>query len=240
VPAEPDDWAFVSSGTWSLVGVETPSPVITGAARAANLTNEGGIAGTNRLLRNVMGLWLVQRLRAESDDAPDYETLAAEAGAAPPLASFVDPDDPRFLNPPSMRGAMAGFLAETGQAAPADRGGFVRCALASLALAYRAVLDDLRRVAGREIGTIHVVGGGARNRLLSQMTADATGIAVVAGPVEATAIGNLLGQALALGRIEDLPAARALVRRSFPPEHFEPRERAPWDEMYGRFRRRRD
>jgi len=235
VPADGEDWAYLSSGTWSLVGVETPEPVITDAAREANLTNEGGIASTNRLLRNVMGLWLVQRLRAESNGAPDHETLMAEAGSSRPLASFVDPDDPRFLNPPSMRDAIASFLTETGQAVPSDRGGFVRCALESLALAYRAVLDDLKRVTGREIRTIHIVGGGAQNRMLSQMTADATGVTVVAGPIEATAIGNVLGQALALGHVEDLAAARALVRRSFSPEWFEPGDRSRWDDAYGRF-----
>jgi rhamnulokinase len=235
VPAEGDGWAFLSSGTWSLVGVETDEPVITADARAANLTNEGGIAGTNRLLRNVMGLWLVQCLRSDWGDPPDYDALTAEAEAAPPLAAVVFPDDPRFLNPPSMREAMAAFLRETGQPVPAGRGGFVRCALESLALAYRRVLEDLRRVAGREIRVLHVVGGGARNRVLAQMTADATGVPVVAGPVEATAIGNVLGQALALGFVADLAAARALVRRSFSPETFEPGDRSPWDEAYERF-----
>jgi rhamnulokinase len=240
VPAHGEGWAFLSSGTWSLVGVETPAPVITEAAREANLTNEGGIAGTNRLLRNVMGLWLVQRLRAEAGDSVSYEILMDEAASAPPLTCLVDPDDPRFLNPPSMRDAITDFLVETGQAAPAGRGAYVRCALESLALAYRTVLVDLKRVTGREIETIHVVGGGARNRLLAQMTADATGLEVVAGPVEATAIGNMLGQALALGRVVDLAAARDLVRRSFAPERFAPQGADRWDEAYERLLGRRD
>ena len=236
VPAAGPGWAYVSSGTWSLVGVETDAPVITDAAREANLTNEGGIAGTNRLLRNVCGLWIVQRLRAESADDADYETLAREAAAAPPFACWIDPDDARFLNPTSMRAAIEAYCAETGQARPADRGAFVRCAYESLVLAYRSVVDDLRRVTGRRIETLHVVGGGARNAPLAQMTADATGCEVVAGPVEATAIGNLLGQTLALRVVEDLSAGRALVRRSFGLKHFEPRNRAPWDDAYARFR----
>lgn len=234
VPSGGEDWAYISSGTWSLMGVETRTPVITGEALRFNFTNEGGIAGTNRLLKNITGLWLVQRLRDELAPDTDYGELSEWASSAPPLVSLVQPDDPRFLNPGSMVEAITGFCAETSQPVPATTEAFVRCAFESLALRYRTVLGEIEQLTGRRLDTIHVVGGGARNRLLNQMTADATGRPVVAGPVEATAVGNLLAQALGLGVLASHAEGRAIVRRSFPVESFEPGETGPWAETWER------
>jgi rhamnulokinase len=239
VPFEPDRaGAYISSGTWSLVGLELSAPVIEPAALAANLTNEAGAAGTVRLLRNVMGLWLVQECRrAWSLAAREwcYDDLIALAASAPAFGPLIDPDDGRFLRPGDMPGAIAEACRESGQEAITDTGRVVRCALESLALRYRWTLDRLEAVTGRRVDTVHVVGGGARNRLLCQMTADATGRPVVAGPVEATAAGNLLVQALALGLVGSLAEARELVRRSFPLERYEPRWPERWEEAWARF-----
>lgn len=216
------NWAYISSGTWSLVGVEVPDAVRTDAAFRAGLTNEGGVDGTLRLLKNVMGLWLVQRCRAAFGADADYDVLTRQAEESPPLRSRIDPDDPRFLNPPDMPAAIAGFCRETGQPVPETPGQFVRCCLESLALKYRDVLDRLAAVTGVPIEVVHVVGGGSRNRLLNQLTADATGLPVVAGPVEATALGNVLVQARAAGELGSLADLRAVVRESFAPEVFSP------------------
>ncbi|MGD8362682.1 MAG: FGGY-family carbohydrate kinase, partial [Gemmatimonadota bacterium] len=234
VPAEGDDWGFISSGTWSLVGMETPAPVITERAMKLNFTNEGGIAGTNRLLKNITGLWLVQRLRDKLAPKADYGVLERGASSATPLVSFIEPDDPRFLNPDSMTKAIANFCAQTGQPVPSTTDAFIRCAFESLALRYRAVLGEVEEVTGRPLSRIHVVGGGARNRLLNQMTADATGRPVFVGPVEATAAGNLMVQALSLGILKSHGEGRKLVRRSFPVEVFQPRETGRWDEAWER------
>jgi rhamnulokinase len=234
VPSRGEDWAYISSGTWSLMGVETRAPVITETALNLNFTNEGGIAGTNRLLKNITGLWLVQRLRDELAPETEYGELSERASWAPPLVSLIDPDDPRFLNPGSMAQAMAGFCAETAQPVPTTTEAFVRCAFESLALRYRIVLGEIEALTGRRLNRIHVVGGGARNRLLNQMTADATERPVIAGPVEATVVGNLLAQALCLGVLDSHSQGRALVRSSFPVETFEPGETGPWAEAWER------
>jgi rhamnulokinase len=234
VPAKGEDWAFISSGTWSLVGVETPTPVISELAMSFNFTNEGGIAGTNRLLKNIMGLWLVQRLRDELAPGADYGDLSGRALSATPLTSLIRPDDPRFLNPDSMADAMAGFCAQTAQPVPTTTEALLRSALESLALRYRAVLGEVEEVTGCKLSVIHIVGGGSRNRVLNQMTADATGLPVVAGPVEATAAGNLLVQAISLDILNGHGEGRELVKRSFPVEVFEPSETGRWDEAWER------
>lgn len=237
-PGEGDDWCFLSSGTWSLLGVELLHSLIHDGVREANFTNEAGVAGTTRFLKNVMGLWLVQECRRSwSRQGADYsyEELTQLAEMASPLASLVDPDDPRFLLPADMPEALRTFCRATGQPEPVSPGAVVRCALESLALRYRWVMEKIVALTGRSIRTIHVVGGGSQNRLLNQMTADATGCAVVAGPVEATAIGNVLTQALGLGLVSDLTDIRAVVRRSFPVERYEPRNRQSWDQAYDRF-----
>lgn len=241
VPARGKNWAFISSGTWSLVGVEVDRPVIDEKSLAFNLTNEGGVAGTYRLLKNVMGLWLLQECRRQWEregERLDYGALTAEAEKAPALRAHVDPDDPAFFKPGDMPRRILEHLEANAAPLPASRGEMVRCILESLALKYRYVIEGLEEVSGRRIEVIHVVGGGAQNRLLNQMTADATGRTVVAGPVEATATGNIIMQAVATGALPDVAAGRELVRRSFEPEVYEPRETGAWDEAYRRFRER--
>lgn len=238
VPARGHDHAYISSGTWSLVGVEVREPVITPQSMASNFTNEGGVCGTFRLLKNVTGLWLVHECRRawqQEGEQYSYEELAQMAQGAPPFTALIDPDDASFLSPPDMPAAIRAYCTRTGQRPPQDRGATVRCLLESLALKYRLVIEGLEEVQGRAIKAIHVVGGGSRNRLLCQLSADATGRRVVAGPAEATAVGNIIVQALALREISSLNEARALVRRSFDLTTYEPGERGPWDEAYARF-----
>ncbi len=210
VPATTDDFAYVSCGTWSLVGVELPSPVITEAGRQANFTNEVGVDGTIRYLHNVMGLWLLQECQRAWGE-PDTGALLAAAAHAPAFAAVIDADDPDFLAPGDMPDRIAAYCTRTGQRIPADRAGYVRCIVESLALAHRAAIRDAARLSGRQVRVVHLVGGGARNALLCQLTADATGLPVIAGPVEATALGNILIQHRANGGPADLPAMRHLV-----------------------------
>jgi rhamnulokinase len=225
VPAEGDGWAFLSSGTWSLLGVEVPSPIINAETAAANLTNEGGVAGTIRLLKNIAGLWLVQECRrayARLGDERSYDHLARLAADAKPLVACIDPDHPSLLAPEDMPRAIRELCIATGQKPPEGIGATIRCCLDSLGLKYRSVLDTLERVTGKRIHTLHIVGGGTQNRLLNQIAADATGRVVKAGPVEATAMGNALLQAIALGELAGLADLRAVVRASFPIETYEP------------------
>lgn len=234
----PPDWCYLSSGTWSLLGVEVPEPVITDETLKYNFTNEGGVAGTTRLLKNIMGLWLVQECRrtwARAGREWSYDELAARAEAARPFAALVDPDDATFLAPGDMPARLVAYCTRTGQAPPQDEGAFARCALESLALKYRWAIERLERILGTTIRTIHVVGGGTRNALLCQFTADACGRVVHAGPVEATAVGNVLLQAMGRGRIGSLADARAIVARSFPVVVYEPRDPSAWDDAAGRF-----
>jgi rhamnulokinase len=238
VPARGDSWAFISSGTWSLLGTELPQPLVTDAALAANFTNEGGVAGTTRLLKNIMGLWLVQECRRSWEKAGKsyaYDELVRLAEAAPAFTSLVDPDDPAFLLPPNMPAAIAEFCRKTGQPVPNEPGAVVRCCLESLALKYRWVLEKLEGLIGKRLDAIHVVGGGCQNALLCQWTADAASRPVLAGPVEATALGNVLVQMLGLGLLGSLANGREVVRRSVEVTTYEPRAGERWDEQYGRF-----
>jgi rhamnulokinase len=237
VPAGGEDWAYISSGTWSLVGVESLRPVIGPQSLELNLTNEGGVEGTFRVLKNIMGLWLLQRCRqAWADErAYSYDELTEMAVSAEPFRSLVNPDDPVFLNPPDMPAAIADFCTRTDQPIPDSIPAYVRCILESLALRYRQVLEELGQVYPHPVRRIHVVGGGCQNELLCQFTADATGLPVIAGPVEATAIGNLLVQALALGQVNSLAELRAIVRQSFPLKQFLPQQIEPWEAVYERF-----
>jgi len=236
--SDPPDWCYLSSGTWSLLGVEVPRPVITEATRRANFTNEGGVGGTTRLLKNIMGLWLVQECRrtwARSGREFSHDELIARARASRPFVTLVEPDDPSFLAPGDMPARLAAFAARTGQPAPGDEGAFVRSALESLALKYRWTIRRVEQILGTTIRAVHVVGGGSRNALLCQFTADACGIPVHAGPVEATAAGNVLLQAMARGRIATLADARAIVAASFAVDTYEPRDVAAWEDAAGRF-----
>jgi len=236
VPADGPDFAYISCGTWSLVGMELPGPVLTEASFRANFTNETGIDGTIRYLRNVMGLWLLQesvRTWSARGIAADLGSLLAAAAKAPALRAVVDPDDPDFLAPGDMPARIDEACRRTGQAPPADPGATVRCILDSLALAHRRTIADVQELAGRHVDTVHIVGGGARNPLLCQLTADACGLPVVAGPVEAAALGNVLVQARALGAApDDLDGMRRLLRRTQNLRRYEPTRTGirEWDE----------
>ena len=234
VPARNERFAYVSCGTWSLVGLELDAPVLTEESRQANFTNELGVDGTVRYLRNVMGLWILQEaLRTwEAAGTPaDLPSLLAEAADVPAFTTLIDPDDPLFLHPGDMAARIEQVCAHTGQPRPGSRAEVVRCVLDSLALAYRRTVDDARRLAGHDVEVIHLVGGGARNELLCQLTADACGLPVEAGPVESAALGNVLVQARALGAVPgDLPRLRALLRATQDVRRFEPSgDRAAWD-----------
>lgn len=234
-PLRGTDEAYISSGTWSLVGIEVAQPVISQAALVANMTNEGGVGGTFRLLRNVLGLWIVQGIRASSATQYAYNQLAEAAAAAPTARAWVDPDAPDFVHPDDMQLALRQACVRTGQRPPQDVGGLVRMVLESLALRYRWVIERLESLSARQIRTIHVVGGGSRHRLLCQLTADATGRLVRSGPSEATAIGNVLLQAIAAGDLKNVEEGRELVRRSFPQTEWHPRPDSHWESAYARF-----
>jgi len=237
-PGQRPDWCYISSGTWSLMGVETPQPIITDRVYQLNFTNEGGVGGTTRVLKNIAGLWLVQECRRIwklQGREFAFDELIQRAGEALPLTSLINPDDAAFVAPKDMTAAIRDYCAKTSQIAPATEGAIVRTALESLALRYRMVLGYLEELVGSRIETIHIVGGGAQNRLLCQMTADACNRRVIAGPVEATAIGNLMMQAVALGTIGSIAQAREIVRTSFAAQEFHPKPSQAWNDAYGRF-----
>jgi rhamnulokinase len=238
MPTRTTDFAYISSGTWSLVGLEIEAPLITEAALEANVTNEGGVYGTFRLLKNVTGLWILQQCRkswAAQGEEYTYPELASMASQSAPFQAFIDPDDPRFLPPGDHPQRVKDYCAETGQSVPGSPGGVVRCILESLALKSRQVLDLLRTLTVRPVETLHIGGGGAQNGLLSQFTADATGLKVVAGPVEATVIGNALVQLISLGELADLDQARQVVAEMEGLRAYEPLDPGAWDEAYRRF-----
>ena len=239
VPGARPHWCYISSGTWSLMGVETPAPIVTDEVRRLNFTNEAGIGGTTRLLKNITGLWIVQECRRTWSQAGrefKWDDLTRLANAAPKLVSLVDPDDAAFQTPGDMPEAIREYCRRTNQPVPADEGAVVRAALEGLALKYRYVLGALESLIGGPLDTIHVVGGGTQNRQLCQFTADACNRRVLAGPIEATALGNVMVQAIAAGSVGSIAEARNLIRRSFPLEVYEPRDAAAWSEAYVRFR----
>jgi rhamnulokinase len=238
VPALGRDFIYLSSGTWSLIGIEVPEPIITPEALAYNFTNEGGVGGTYRVLKNIMGLWLVQECRrtwALEGDTLSYDDITALAQSAPAFRSLVEPDAVEFIAPGGMPGRIQAFCARTGQSVPQTRGEIIRCALESLALKYRWAVDKLERMAGHRLGVIHIVGGGSQNTLLCQFAADSTQRPVVAGPVEATAIGNVMMQAIARGHIADVEVGRRLVERSFETVSYTPGDGSGWERAYERF-----
>jgi rhamnulokinase len=232
------NWAYISSGTWSLMGVEVQKAVLSDRALEFNMTNEGGLDGTYRLLKNIMGLWLVQRCKRAFDARGreySYGELVALAAKAPPLRSVVNPDDSRLYNPPDMPKAMQDFCKETGQPVPKTEGELVRCALESLALRYRQVLGWLEELTGNRIEVIHIVGGGSKNEMLNQFAADACRRPVIAGPVEATASGNLLVQVRSSGELGTLSEMRSVIRKSSEVKTFEPSANPAWEEAAARF-----
>ena len=238
VPAETSRFAYISTGTWSLTGIEIDTPILTGASRDANFTNEVGVDGTVRYLRNVMGLWLLQECQRAWSIA-DTAALVRAAADAPAFASIIDPDDPVFIPPGDMPQRIDDYCARTGQRRPDGHTGYTRCILESLAIGHRSAIRDAVRLSGHDVDVIHLVGGGARNHLLCQLTADACGLPVIAGPVEATAIGNVLMQARADGGPADRTAARALVAATQPTARYDPRGDAQaWDKAAASIGRR--
>lgn len=231
VPAESAPFAYLSCGTWSLLGTEVDAPVLTPRAQELNFTNEGGVGGKIRLLKNIMGLWLLQETRAQWEregTSCDWATLVRLAEEAPAFRSLVDPDDPEFFVPGDMPARLRAWCQASGQPVPQTPGAVVRCILESLALKYGVVLGRLEQLTGAPLPVIHMVGGGIQNEQLCAWTANATGRRVLAGPVEATAIGNLGVQLMGAGRLADLAALRAVVRASFGVKVYEPRDQQAW------------
>jgi rhamnulokinase len=238
VPASGENWAYLSSGTWSLMGVEWPQPVITDQGRALGFTNEIGFGNSVRLLKNIVGLWIVQECRRQwSKEGKKYDFAALEKMAVetPPFVSLINADDPRFLSPDDMPKKIAEFCAETGQPVPANHAAFMRCIYESLALFYRVVLRRIERLTGKKIERLHIVGGGSKDATLNQFAANVLKIPVIAGPTECTATGNMLVQAIALGYIPSHAAAREIVRNSFELKTFTPQDSAQWDAAAARF-----
>jgi rhamnulokinase len=239
VPAQQgEDWAYLSSGTWSLLGLELPEPLISEKVRERNFTNEAGYGGTTRFLKNIVGLWILQESRREwvrQRKEFDYATLTQEAENAEPFRSLIDPRAPRFLKPGEMPQKISAFCSETGQPTPETPGQFVRCIFESLALLYRVTIEELEQLTGRTIRRLHIVGGGSQSGLLNQFAASATGRQVVAGPAEATAIGNVLLQAVATGHLGSLTTVRQIVRDSFALQTFEAIAPESWGGAYQRF-----
>jgi rhamnulokinase len=240
VPAEEPEPVFLSSGTWSLMGRELNQPVISDASYQATFSNEGGVINTTRLLKNIAGMWLLQECKRAWDNAGkpvSYDALERQAQQSSPFTTFIDPDAPDFQAPMDMPAAISAFCHRTGQIVPADLGAFTRVIFESLALKYRFVKETLARVTGKAIDRIYLVGGGCKNQLLNQFAADALNCTIVAGPVEATSIGNMIMQLYALGEIRSLSEGRSLIRRSFETKIFEPQDTAAWDNAYARFQK---
>jgi rhamnulokinase len=239
LPTTGQNWAFLSSGTWSLMGVELPEPIINDASRELNFTNEIGYGNSVRLLKNISGLWVVQECRrywAEREQDLDYEVMTHLAGSAPPFESLINLADPRFLTPGDMPVKVQNYCKETGQTVPRKPGPILRCVFESLALLYRKTLRDIEQLTGRKIERLYIVGGGTKNSLLNHFTANALQIPVVLGPSEATSIGNVLVQAMALGHLSSLDDARKVVRDSFASETIQPYA-AAWNSAYERLQK---
>ncbi len=239
VPTTEEDFIYISSGTWSLMGTELKEPLINDVSRALNFTNEGGAMKTIRFLKNIMGLWLIQESRRQwKREGKEYSFAQMEAWAkeCKPLRSLIDPDDASFGVPGNMPERVREFCRRTGQPVPETVGEVIRCIYESLALKYRKTAESIETLMGRKAKVIHVVGGGTKDKFLSQMTADACGIPVCAGPEEATAIGNLMMQAIAVGEVANLSEAREIISASFEVQQYAPTsERDMWDEAYARF-----
>jgi rhamnulokinase len=240
VPAQNQDFAWVSSGTWSIMGAEVREPQVGEKALEYNFTNEGGVFGTWRLSKNIMGLWLVQECKrtwAHQGDDLSYDEITRLAAEASPFLAMIDPDDSQFFHPGDMPERIRTYCAGMGQTVPQTKGEIFRVALESLALKYRWVLERLEELTGKRLDPVHIIGGGTKNRLLNQFAANATCRTVIAGPVEATAIGNVLMQAIGLKDLMSLSEAREVVRASFAPQVYEPQETSAWEEAYSRFQK---
>jgi rhamnulokinase len=237
IPAEGPGFAWISSGTWSVMGAELPDPIINKQSLAFNFTNEGGVCDTFRFSKNIMGLWLVQECRrtwAHEGQEFSYDDLTRLAAEADPFQAVIDPDHGDFLKPGDMPARIRAFCQMTEQPIPQSEGATIRCVLEGIALKYRWVLERIEEMLGHRLEPLHIVGGGTQNQLLSQLTADAIGRPVVTGPIEATASGNFLMQALALGHIASLEEGREVIRNSFDVTTYQPASRPEWDEAYAR------
>ena len=238
VPAENENFAYLSSGTWSLMGIEVKDAIINEQSFALNFTNEGGVEGTTRFLKNITGMWLLEQCRKEWDAkgmAYTYPEIIALSNSVEGFQSLIDPDYAGFANPGSMTKAIVDYCNKTMQQAPETHAGFIRCIFDSLALKYKFVLESIRQVSPFPIEKLHVIGGGSQNRLLNQFTANSTGIPVVAGPSEATAMGNVMMQARGLDIIKSLTEMRTIIRHSVSLETFYPEDTALWAEAYSKF-----
>ena len=238
MPAADENFAYLSSGTWSLMGIEVPQPIINEESARLNFTNEGGIEGTTRFLKNITGMWLLEQCRkvwkAEGKDY-SYAELQAMALAEKDFPGRIDPDDARFANPESMVEAIKGYCQETGQPVPETYQQTARCIFESLALRYRQVVGYLRELAPFPIEKLHVIGGGTYNQYLMQMAADSLGMPVLTGPVEGTAIGNIMLQAKAAGLVSDIYDMRRIIAQSIEMKTYQPKDREAWDAAYERF-----
>jgi len=240
VPAQNQDFAWISSGTWSIMGAEVREPSVNDKALEYNFTNEGGVFGTWRLSKNIMGLWLVQECKrtwAHQGEDLSYDEITRLASEAKPFAAVISPDDDKFFHPGDMPERIRNYCSSTNQPVPQTKGEIIRVVLEGMVLKYRWVLERLEELTGKRFDPIHIIGGGTKNRLLNQLTADATCRTVVTGPVEATAIGNILMQAIGLKHLGSLAEAREVVRGSFTPEVYEPKQTAGWDDAYSRLQK---
>ncbi|MDR0385997.1 MAG: rhamnulokinase [Prevotellaceae bacterium] len=238
IPAVDENFAYLSSGTWSLMGIEVKEPIISEQSFNLNFTNEGGIEGTTRFLKNIAGMWLLEQCRKEweiSGKSYTYNEIVRMSGSVEGFQSIIDPDYPGFANPASMTGAIAEYCAETNQKAPESHAEYIRCIFDSLALKYKYVLDCLKQVAPFTIKRLHVIGGGSQNRFLNQLIANSIDLPVIAGPSEATAIGNVMVQAKGLGLVKSLSEMRSIIGNSVSPETFFPENSTQWNEAYEKF-----
>jgi len=239
VPAKDDNWAYLSSGTWSLLGIESPVPVVSEKTLEMNFTNEGGVEGTTRLLKNIMGMWLIQECKRiwDEEEILDWPEIVQLSNQANPFKCLINPDDSMFLNPGNMPEAVQEFCAKSNQPVPVTKGEIARCIYDSLVLKYKFTIEQIELVTGKKIKKLHIIGGGANNKMMNQLTADATGIKVVAGPTEATATGNIMLQARALGAVGSLTEIREVVKNSFEVSEYNPSPNKKWGAAYEKFKK---
>ncbi len=237
VPAEGDNWAYLSSGTWSLLGIESPEPLVSEQTLEMNFTNEGGVEGTTRFLKNIMGMWLIQECKRIWDEEAlmDWNEIVELCYSAEPFKCLINPDETEFLNPGNMPKAIQEYCKRTGQPVPESKGEIARCIYDSLVLKYKFTIKQVEAVTGRKIEKLHIIGGGAHNTRMNQLTADALGIPVLAGPTEATATGNLMLQAKAAGAVNSLSEIRKIIQNSFEIVRYDPNPELDWDKVYSRF-----
>jgi rhamnulokinase len=237
VPANGGNWAYLSSGTWSLLGIESPVPIVTEESMTMNFTNEGGVEGTTRFLKNIMGMWLIQECKRIWDEEKEMEwqEIVDLCTEAEHFKCFINPDNSVFLNPGNMPKAIQEYCAATNQAIPETKGEIARCIYDSLVLKYKFTITQIESLTGKPIEKLHIIGGGANNKMMNQLTADAIGIPVLAGPTEATATGNLMLQAKAVGAVQSLDEMREVIKNSFEIEEYLPSPQLDWEAAYKRF-----